>query len=61
MARCFGTRFGQKFVGGLILLKAIVEEVKHQHHCAVMANIRKRCEVCLKFDSGHFEYTLERF
>ena len=44
-ARCFGTRFGQKFEGGLALLKAIVEEVKPQHCHAVMANIRKRCQV----------------
>ena len=46
-------------------LKAIVEEVAANLSGdvlrAVMANFRKRCEVCLEFDGGHFEYALERF
>ena len=29
--------------------------IRPQRRRAVMANFRKRCQVCLKFDGGHFE------
>ena len=46
-------------------LKAIVEEVaanlSGEVLRAVMSNFRKRCEICLQMEGGHFEYALERF
>ena len=46
-------------------LRQIVEEVAAmitgEVIQSVMANFRKRCEVCKAMEGGHFEYALERF